>query len=113
MKRAAYLDAMFQKYGSFITVYPKYKKEYQVKGFIRPLSFKKLPISNEIQIPFDNTDDSGYLYIGSAQYRIDQELQELKMKQDDALYLVVKTRAVFLQNQPIYICAILQKAAQN
>ena len=38
MKKSAYLKTMFQTYGNEITVYPKYKKEYQVKGFIRPLS---------------------------------------------------------------------------
>ena len=42
MKKSAHLKTMFQKYGNEITVYPKYKKEYQVKGFIRPLSFQHL-----------------------------------------------------------------------
>ena len=42
MKKSAYLKTMFQTYGNEITVYPKYKKEYQVKGFIRPLSFFNL-----------------------------------------------------------------------
>lgn len=51
MKKSAYLKTMFQTYGNEITVYPKYKKEYQVKGFIRPLSFQHLPSSNELGIP--------------------------------------------------------------
>ena len=63
MKKSAYLKTMFQTYGNEITVYPKYKKEYQVKGFIRPLSFQHLPSSNELGIPFDHTDDGGYLYL--------------------------------------------------
>ena len=109
MKKSAYLKSMFEKYGNEITVHPKYKKEYQVKGFIRPLSFKNLPSSNEIGIPFDHTDDDGYLYLGPVEYRIDRELEEIKLEQDDVLYLVTKSRAVFLQNEPIYVCAVLQK----
>ena len=51
MKKSAYLKTMFQKYGNEITVYPKYKKEYQVKGFIRPLSFQHLPSSGPSSPP--------------------------------------------------------------
>ena len=113
MKKSAYLKTMFQTYGNEITVYPKYKKEYQVKGFIRPLSFQHLPSSNELGIPFDHTDDGGYLYLGPAEYRIDRELEETKLEQDDVLYWVTKSRAVYLQNEPIYVCAILQKVVAS
>ena len=113
MKKSAYLKTMFQTYGNEITVYLKYKKEYQVKGFIRPLSFQHLPSSNELGIPFDHTDDGGYLYLGPAEYRIDRELEETKLEQDDVLYWVTKSRAVYLQNEPIYVCAILQKVVAS
>lgn len=108
MKRSAFLDTMFRKYGNTITVYPKYKKEYQVKGFIRPLSFQKLPVSNEIGIPFDHTEDGGYVYIGSCKHRLDRELEQTKLEQDGIQYWVLKSRVVFIQDEPVYICAVLQ-----
>lgn len=112
MRRATFLETMFQKYGNTVKVYPKHKKEYQVKGLIRPLKFKSLPVSNEIGIPFDNTDDGSYLYLGSCKYRIDRELQETKLEQDGTLYLVVKSKVVYLQDEPLYICAVLQKVVE-
>ncbi len=110
MKKSAYLKDMFQKYGNDITVYPKYKQAYRVRGLIQPLSYKKLPVSNEIGVPFDHTDDGGYLYLGPAERRLDLELEELRLEQDGVLYQITKSRAVFLQNEPVYVCAVLQKA---
>ncbi len=109
MKRSAFMEAMFQKYGNCIMVFPKYKNKYQIKGFIRPLSFKKLPNSNEIGIPFDHTEDGGYIYLGSCRHRIDRELEETQLEQHGVRYWIVKSRAVFVQNKPIYICAVLQQ----
>ena len=60
-----------------------------------------------------HTDDGGYLYLGPAEYRIDRELEETKLEQDDVLYWVTKSRAVYLQNEPIYVCAILQKVVAS
>lgn len=108
MKRSAFLETMFQKYGNLITVFPKYKKAYQIKGLIRPISFQKLPVSNEIGIPFDHTEDGGYLYLGSCKYRIDKELEETQLEQDGIRYWVVKSRVVSVGDEPIYICAVLQ-----
>ena len=112
MRRAAFLETMFQKYGNTVTVFPKHKKEYQVKGLIRPMSFKNLPVSNEVGIPFDNTEDGGFLYLGSCKYRIDQELQGTKLEQDGEWYLVTKSQVVCMQNEPIYVCAVLQKVVE-
>lgn len=100
MKKSAYLKTMFQTYGNEITVYPKYKKEYQVKGFIRPLSFQHLPSSNELGIPFDHTDDGGYLYLGPAEYRIDRELEETNWNR--------MTSYIGLQNPGQSICKMSQ-----
>lgn len=112
MRRTAFLETMFQKYGNVVTVYPKNKKEYAVTGFIRPLSFKGLPVSNEIGVPFDHTENGGYFYLGSCKYRIDRELEETKLEQDDIQYLIVKSRVVYLQNEPLYVCAVLQKVVE-
>ena len=72
------------------------------------MSFSTFTFFNELGIPFDHTDDGGYLYLDPAEYRIDRELEETKLEQDDVLYWVTKSRAVYLQNEPIYVCAILQ-----
>ena len=39
--------------------------------------------------------------------------EETKLEQDDVLYWVTKSRAVYLQNEPIYVCAILQKVVAS
>lgn len=113
MTRAEQVRHLLERYGQEIAVRPRYRAECRVRGLIYPISYRKLPSSNELGISFDESDDEGYVYLGSAACRLDKELEQVRLEQDGTVYLVTKSRAVYLQDETIYVCAVLQKAAQQ
>ncbi len=71
--------------------------------------FQHLPSSNELGIPFDHTDDGGYLYLGPAEYRIDRELRKPNWNRMTSYIGLQNPGQSICKNEPIYVCAILQK----
>lgn len=110
MNAAATIDAILKKYGDEITVCANGKPSFSVRGLIRPLNFKRLPNSNELGVSWDASDDSAFLYYGSPEYRFDKELQLVSLLFDGQRFLFTRAGVAFLQRQPLYVWAVLQKA---
>lgn len=80
----------------------------KTKAFIQPLRYKDKMYMGGIYIEPGFLDGSGYLYIGASDVRLDTMPFNSLIKTKECNYVIRKARAVYFQEEILYIWAILQ-----
>ena len=80
-------------------------------GWIQPLNYKKMPVSDEIGVLQGGYDSESYFYLGPTSCRLDQDPQGTTVLEESSgrEYQVARGYCVLLRNQPIYVWAVLRK----
>lgn len=112
MTRRGLVDSMLVRYGSSVQIKSQNSEQaVNCHAFIQPLQYKKMPVSNEIGMPAGNADKGCYLYIGSAEQRLDQQFGSVVLTSNQS-YFVIQAQSVSLGDEVLYVRAILQPLAE-
>lgn len=87
----------------------EYSEVKNAKAFIQPLRYKnKMYIGNNY-IPIGGIDGGHYLYIGSPDLRFDKEADTVIINTADDSYYIKRAEPYIVDNEVVYIWAILAK----
>lgn len=111
MSRRAGVERMLSRYGTKVWIQKNEENApwLAAKAFIQPLRYKNKMYLNGSFLEAGFLDGGHYLYIGPCTHRIDQYPMDTRVRTEEQDYVVQRAEAIYVQNAPVYVWAILQK----
>ncbi len=105
------IDRMLKRWGNRMAISFSNGQTETCYGWIQPLNYKKMPVSDEIGVLQGGYDSESYFYLGPTSCRLDQDPQGTTVLEESSgrEYQVARGYCVLLRNQPIYVWAVLRK----
>ena len=112
MKRGDRVAEGLKRYGNPVVITPKSGAPIQCRASIQPMSVRRIPDSESIGCVGGDPDQTGMLYIGPPDCRLDQFFVGATVTDENGVgYRVTRARCVMVSQKPVYVWAVLQQIA--
>ncbi|WP_101697258.1 hypothetical protein [Clostridium minihomine] len=108
MNQKEFVRRMLRQYGAKTMVRCRDAEPVCAYALIQAMGVKHKAYPEDVWLPEGYYDNSHFFYLGPADCRLDQ-MKNAVVSQDDGDYMVIRSRGYWMQNQLLYVWAVLRE----
>lgn len=114
MRKNERVKRLINRYGQ--TVYAELESgqtSMRYKAFVQPVRYKNKMYLNAVESPIGTVSENYYLYVGPYDCQLNSAEEPVKIHTDIMTCTVERTECVFLDDEILYIWAILRRVIED